>query len=91
MDFMKWINSLDEILYEVMSWLVFFPLTLWRSVTRPLGMMNYADDQLTLSDSEQYAAALSPPLFLALSLLTAHGFSLALEQVDKIVADRNGL
>lgn len=32
MDFMKWLNSLDELLYEVMSWLVFFPLTLWRAL-----------------------------------------------------------
>jgi len=23
MDFMKWLNSLDELLYEVMSWVVF--------------------------------------------------------------------
>jgi len=25
MDFMKWLNSLDELLYEVISWLVFYP------------------------------------------------------------------
>ena len=29
MDLMKWLSSLDEFLYEVMSWLPFFPLTLY--------------------------------------------------------------
>ncbi|MFZ2995256.1 hypothetical protein [Sphingobium sp.] len=91
MDFMKWINSLDELLYEVMSWLLFFPITLWRAVTRPFAMMAYADDQLAQPDGEQYSAALSPPLFLAISLLIAHGVSVSLGQVDQIVADRHGL
>lgn len=91
MDFMKWISSLDEILYEVMSWLLFFPLTLWRAVANPLGMMDYADEQLLLPQEDQYSAALSPPLFLALSLLLAHSFSLALGQSDTIVADNRGL
>jgi hypothetical protein len=91
MDFMKWINSLDELLYEVMSWLLFFPLTLWRAVVHPLAMMDYADEQLTLPESEQYGAALSPPLFLAIALLIAHAVSMALGEVDTIVADRHGL
>ena len=68
---MKWINSLDELLYEVMSWLLFFPLTLWRSIVHPFAMMDYADDQLALPDDQQYGAALSPPLFLAIALLMA--------------------
>jgi len=91
MDFMKWINSLDELLYEVMSWLLFFPLTLWRTIVAPLGMMDYADRQLALPEAEQYDSALSPPLFLAFALLLAHAVSIALGQTDTIVADRNGL
>lgn len=61
MDFMKWLNSLDELLYEVMSWLVFYPLTLWRTLLQPIGMMKYADRQLDLPEAEQYTDALSPP------------------------------
>lgn len=91
MDFMKWISSLDEILYEVMSWLLFFPLTLWQAVAHPLAMMDYADEQLLLPQEDQYSAALSPPLFLALSLLLAHSFSMALGQSDTIVANTRGL
>ena len=91
MDFMKWISSLDEFLYEVMSWLVFFPVTLWRTLSRPLAMMDYADRQLALPERDQYAAALSPPLFLALALLLAHGVSVAFGQSDAIVESRRGL
>ena len=43
MDFMKLIESLDEALYSVMSWLLFYPLTLWRTIVQPLNMMAYAD------------------------------------------------
>lgn len=60
MYFMKWLSSLDELLYEVISWLVFYPLTLWRTCTRPLGMMDYADAQLgALSAVRQPASASS--------------------------------
>lgn len=91
MDFMKWLNSLDELLYEVMSWLVFFPVTLWRTLVRPIGMMDYADRQLAVADGEQYADALSPPLFLALALAVAHLGATALGQNDAIVASHRGL
>lgn len=88
---MKWLNSLDELLYEVMSWLLFFPLTLWRAVVRPFWTMKEIDRQIGLPDEEQYAAVLSPPLFLALALLLAHAISTALGQTDEIIANRHGL
>jgi hypothetical protein len=91
MDFMKWISSLDELLYEVTSWLLFFPLMLWRSFVHPLATMDYAEQQLALPEDEQYKAALTPPLFLALALLLAHGVSAALGQTDEIVASRHGM
>ena len=91
MDFMKWLSSLDELLYEVMSWLVFYPLTLWRTVIRPLAMMAYADRQLALPEADQYADAISPPLFLALTLALTHGFAEALGERDAIVASHRGL
>lgn len=68
MDFLKLFESLDELLYEIMSWLVFYPITLWRAIAHPLRMMNYADAELGDSETEQYTDALSPPLFLLLSL-----------------------
>ena len=91
MDFMKWLNSLDELLYEVMSWLVFYPLTLWRSLLHPIAIMDYAERQLELPDADQYSDALSPPLFLALTLALAHVASSSLGEVDAIVAARRGV
>jgi hypothetical protein len=91
MDFMKWLSSLDEILYEVMSWIVFFPVTLWRALRRPLAMMDYADRQLGLPETEQYADTLSPPLFLALALIIAHGLGAALGETDGLIANQHGL
>ena len=43
MDFMRLLQSLEELLYELVSWFVFYPVTLWRTLTRPQQMMRYAD------------------------------------------------
>ena len=43
MDFLKWIKSLDELLFELMSWLVVWPVTLVRTLLGPIAMMRYAD------------------------------------------------
>ncbi len=91
MDFMKWLSSLDELLYEVMSWLLFFPLTLWRAVVRPIGIMEQIAREAMLPDDQQYASVLSPPLFLALALLVGHTVATALGQTDAIIANRHGL
>jgi hypothetical protein len=90
-DFMKWLNSLDELLYEVMSWLVFYPLTLWRTLLHPLDTMDFADRQLRLPEAEQYLDAVSPPLFLALTLALAHVGATAFGETDAIVASNHGL
>ncbi len=78
MDFMRLLQSLEELLYELVSWLVFYPVTLWRTLTRPREMMRYADIELGDAMEERYKDTLSPPLFLLLTLLFAHGLELAL-------------
>ncbi len=88
---MKWLNSLDELLYEVMSWLLFFPLTLLRAISRPFHVMKEVEREATLPEEQQYAAVISPPLFLALGLLLAHAVASALGETDAIVANRHGL
>ena len=93
MDFMKLIKSLEALLYEVMSWLVFYPRTLWLALTRPLYLMRYADTELGDSDEERYSDTLSPPIFLALTLGIAHLIELThgWEQLDGISADDRNL
>jgi hypothetical protein len=46
MDFMRVLRSFEELLYEVASWLVFYPLTMWKALRRPQAMMRYADAEL---------------------------------------------
>ena len=72
------LRSVEELLYEVISWLLFYPLTLWRVLTRPLAMMRYSDQEQRDKPEKQYLEILSPPLFLVLSVVLAHLVELAL-------------
>ncbi|MCP1469308.1 hypothetical protein J3E64_000983 [Sphingobium sp. OAS761] len=88
---MKIIESLDEALYSVMSWLVFYPITLWRSVVRPQKMMEYADSEVSDRPDEQYDDAIRPPLFLFLTLLISHGIEVATVARNPLLSDMHGL
>ena len=92
MDFMKWLNSLGDLLYEVMSWLIFYPITLWRTIVHPLDAMRYSDQELTDGEDEQFTDTLNPPLFLVLSLLLTQAADHALGGgINPIVAQKTGL
>lgn len=78
---MKLLKSLEELLYELVSWLVFYPVTMWRSVVKPLRMMRYADMELADKPEDQYEETLSPPLFLLITLLLSQGLSGALPSI----------
>lgn len=78
MDFMRLLKSIEELLYELVSWLLFYPLTMWRTLSQPQAMMHYADVELTDEVSQQYTETLSPPLFLLITLMLAHGVELGL-------------
>ncbi len=91
MNFMGLLKSLDEFLYEVVSWLVFYPMTLWRVLRRPLRMMDYSDRELRQADVEQYTDTLRPPLFLLVSLLLSHALELAVVGSSAIVESKRGL
>ena len=91
MNFYTLLQSLDELLYEVMSWLVFYPITLWRTLVRPLQMMDYSDLEQGDKADQQYSDTLSPPLFLLLSLILVHAAEIALVGNDAVVAHKVGL
>lgn len=91
MNFFNLLQSLDELLYEVMSWLVFYPVTLWRTLVRPLRMMDYSDVEQGDAAEEQYTDTLSPPLFLLLSLILVHAAEIALVGADAVVVSKVGL
>ena len=78
MDFLRLIRSLEELLYEVMAWLVFYPRTMWRILAHPAATTRYSEDEQADEVAEQYTDTLSPPLLLLLTILIAHGFELGM-------------
>lgn len=91
MNFFQIIRSLEDLLYEVMSWLIFYPRTLWRTVVRPNAIMAYTVEELRDTTEDRFADLLSPPLYLMLSLLIAHGIEKTLgvtaEEATEILGD----
>ena len=85
------LSSLDQLLYELMSWLVFLPITLWRILSAPLAMMRYAENELDLEPEKQYTATLSPPIMLILTIVLSQALGLAFEGTSPIVANHHGL
>lgn len=78
MDFIRILRSLEELLYELITWIVLYPRTLWRSAVSPLGMLRYSQREVTDSLEEQYTETLSPVLFLMLTLALSHSVEQAL-------------
>ena len=91
MGFTGMLKALDELLYEIMSWLVFYPITLWRVIRHPAKMMDYADAELKDVESEQYTDTLNPPVFLLVTMLIAHAAELELIGEDPLVKSNVGL
>jgi len=90
-DFFKFIKSIDELLYEVMSWLLFYPLTLWRMVSAPIQTMRDSERELSEEEQTQFEDRLPPPLFLLLTLIIVHVAELALVGQDELVRSNVGL
>jgi hypothetical protein len=72
MDFMRILQSLEEFLYEIMGWLVFYPRALWRTLTHPVAVAVYTGEQLKQPRDEQFTEMVSPPLMLILTIVLAH-------------------
>lgn len=64
MDLLKILRSFEEFIFEATSWLIFYPMTLWRVLRDPLAAMDYSDREQADSDERRYDDTLSPPLFL---------------------------
>ncbi|WP_122464614.1 hypothetical protein [Brevundimonas lutea] len=71
------LRSVEELLYEVISWLLFYPRTLLKTLLGPLKIMSYSDREQADKPEKQYLETLSPPLFLVLSILVSHIVELA--------------
>lgn len=90
MTFLHILKSLDELLYEVTLWLLFYPRTLWRSFRHPLRTMRYALDELDKDEDLQFLETLRPPIFLLLTVIIAHVVELAMVGDSKVIASHSG-
>jgi hypothetical protein len=88
MGFLSLLRSIEDLLYELMTWLLFYPRTLWQVIRHPVRMAAYSDTEQKDTPEEQYTDTLSPPLFLVLSILIAHAIELSLH--TRIGAPREG-
>lgn len=90
MDFFKLIQSLDELIYEVVGWLLFYPMTLWRTISAPLATMKAAERELAASELKPFNDRISPPLFLLITLILLHAVELATVGESAVVTSERG-
>lgn len=91
MPFLIFLKSFEVLLYEIMSWLVFYPRTMWRAVRHPVRMMERADTELKLPAPEQFKDVVSPPIFLLLTVVAANGIEVAVVGNSRLIDDGIGL
>lgn len=77
LDLLKILRSFEEFIFEAATWLIFYPMTLWRVVRDPLAAMEYSDREQSDSDERRYDDTLSPPLFLLATLVLVNLVALA--------------
>jgi hypothetical protein len=89
--FLLFLKSFEVLLYELMSWLVFYPRTLWRAMRHPLRMMERTERELKLAPAEQFRDVVSPPIFLLITVVASNGFEVALVGNNALIDNGIGL
>lgn len=82
MDLMRILRSLEEFLYELVGWLVFYPRTFLRVLRHPAAIARYTQLELEQEPERQFNETISPVLMLILSVVLAH----ALELISRVPA-----
>ena len=78
MDFGRILRSLEEFLYELMTWIVFYPRTMLRIITKPVAVSRYAQLQLSQEPQLQYTEMMTPILMLIASIMIPFGISMTI-------------
>ena len=91
MPFLVFLKSFEVLLYEIMSWIVFYPRTLWRSGRHPLQLMDRTERELKLPAPEQFRDIVSPPIFLLLTVIAASAFEVAVVGSNPLIDNGIGL
>ncbi len=72
MDLLKILRSFEELLFEAMTWLYFYPRTMLRIIARPISTMAYSDREEGQPEDQRYDDSLSPPVLLIITLVIAN-------------------
>ena len=84
MDLLKILRSFEEFIFEATTWLVLYPLTLWRIMRDPLGAMAYSDAQQNAPEDSRYNDAISPPLLLLATIVLLNLIGMALHMAQPV-------
>lgn len=68
MDFVGAMKAIEQFAYELMSWILFYPLTIVRVLLSPVRMTDYVVAETAKDEKEAFSTAMRPTLFLVLSL-----------------------
>ncbi|MCR8713095.1 YIP1 family protein [Stenotrophomonas indicatrix] len=78
MDLIRLLRSLEEFLYELVGWLVFYPRMFWRVLIHPGEVARYTRRELGKDPDQRFSDAISPVLMLILSVAIAHALEMAM-------------
>lgn len=68
MDFSAVVKQIEQFIFELLMWVIFYPYTLLRVVFRPTRMLNYVSRELAADPDTAFGSAIRPPLFLFLCI-----------------------
>lgn len=91
MPFLVFLKSFEVLLFEIMSWIIFYPRTLWRAGRHPLSMMDRCEGELKLPPDQQFKDIISPPIFLLLTVVAAHAVEVAVVGNSPLIDNGIGL
>jgi hypothetical protein len=78
MDFLKLIQSLQDLIFEIVVWALLIPKTIFRVIFRPVWMVNYVNQEFEKPTDEQFDEYMPPGLFfLAMAVIPSALFAWA--------------
>lgn len=69
MDFFNFTKAIEQGVYDVMMWILFYPYTLVRVILRPVRMMRFVLTETNADPETAFGSAMRPALFLLISLI----------------------
>lgn len=76
MDFLKLIQSLQDLIFEIVVWALLIPKTMFQAIFRPAWMVNYVNQEFEKPVDNQYDDYMPPGLFfLAMAVIPSALFA----------------